>query len=229
MNQQVTKAIVLKRINYGEADRIITVLTLDCGKLRLMVKAARRVNSKLAGGIEFFSVSNISFVRGRGEIGTLTSARLIDHFGEIAKDIERTMAGYQFIKQVDKLTEDESDDTWFNLLQQTMKILNNKTISLESIHIWFSLQLLRHSGNVPELDKDEFGKKLLPDVDYDFDYQKMTFRLSPKGSYSSDHIKFLRLTLVSVSPRALQDSESNDKIISDSLVLLSTMIKLHLS
>ena len=113
MNQLVTTGIVLHRTNYGEADRIITILTPDMGKLHLIARGVRKVNAKLAGGIELFSVSSVTFIRGKGELGTMVSARLEEHFGEIAKDIDRTMLGYELIKKLDKITEDEADESWF--------------------------------------------------------------------------------------------------------------------
>lgn len=65
MNQIVTKGIVLSRTEFGEADRIITVLTTDHGKIRLIAKGVRRIKSKSAGGIELFSVSDITYIPGR--------------------------------------------------------------------------------------------------------------------------------------------------------------------
>ncbi|MEJ0073760.1 MAG: DNA repair protein RecO [Candidatus Saccharibacteria bacterium] len=90
--QQVTTGIVLTRVDYGEADRIITLITPDQGKLRLMAKGVRRIKSKLAGGIELFSVSNITFIRGRGDIGTLVSSRVLTHYGRIVSDLDRNHA-----------------------------------------------------------------------------------------------------------------------------------------
>src|SRR2546430_6710542 len=99
MKQLVTPAIILARIDYGEADRIITMLTPGHGKLRLLAKGVRRVRSKLAGGIELFSVSTITFIQGRSELGTLVSTRLQQYYSHIVQDLDRTMAGYELIKQ----------------------------------------------------------------------------------------------------------------------------------
>jgi DNA repair protein RecO (recombination protein O) len=49
MNQQRTTAIVLTRVDYGEADRIVTVLTPDAGKLSLIAKGCAK-GKKQAGG-----------------------------------------------------------------------------------------------------------------------------------------------------------------------------------
>src|SRR4051812_28556736 len=106
MRQILTRGIVLSRTDYGEADRIVSVLTPDQGKLRLMAKGVRKVKSKLAGGIELFSVSELSFIPGKNDIGTLVSARLTQHFANIVKDINRTMFGYELLKRLNRATED---------------------------------------------------------------------------------------------------------------------------
>src|SRR5215467_6436426 len=102
MNQLNTSSIILARTDFGEADRILTLLTPDYGKLRLMAKGVRRVKSKLAGGIELFSVSDISLMRGRGDIGTLVSSRLVVHYRHIVEDIDRTMLGYELTRQLNR-------------------------------------------------------------------------------------------------------------------------------
>src|SRR5580765_2280386 len=102
MNQVATQGIILTRTDYAEADRIITFLTPDHGKLKAIAKGVRKAGAKLAGAVELFGISDISFVIGRGEISTLTSARLIRNYGNIVKDINRTTAAYEFLKIINK-------------------------------------------------------------------------------------------------------------------------------
>ena len=139
MNQIVSVGIILARTNFGEADRIITILTPDHGKVRLMAKGVRRIKSKLAGGVELFSISDITFITGRGEIGTLISSRLKTHFNEIAKDIDRTMYGYEMLKVINKVTEDMAGEEYFNLLSVALEALNQSSLSLESLSLWFKI------------------------------------------------------------------------------------------
>ena len=94
MKQIVTRGIILSRTDFGEADRILTILTHEQGKIRGIAKGVRKVKSKLAGGIELFSISQISFIQGKSDIYTLTSTRLEKHFGNIVHDIDRTMYAY---------------------------------------------------------------------------------------------------------------------------------------
>src|SRR5256885_8858328 len=102
-----TQAIILNRTDYGEADRIISFLTPDHGKLKAIAKGVRKSKSKLAGGIELFSVSEVSFIIGRSEINTIISTRLVKHYGNIVKDLDRTGAAYEFIKSLNKATEEQ--------------------------------------------------------------------------------------------------------------------------
>ncbi|NBW29251.1 DNA repair protein RecO [bacterium] len=89
MNKVISESIVLSRINYGDNDRIVTVITRDQGKIRLIAKGSRKLKSKLAAGIELFSVSEISFIKGKGDIDTLVSSRGIEYFINIQKDLDK--------------------------------------------------------------------------------------------------------------------------------------------
>ena len=139
-NQIITQGIILSRTDYGEADRILTLLTPDHGKLHLLAKGVRKVKSKLAGGIELFSISHITYIRGRGEMGTLISTRLIHHYDKIVKDITRVQLGYELIKQLNKATEDEPEPEYFELMQQAFEALDDTTTGTELIQVWFSAQ-----------------------------------------------------------------------------------------
>ena len=103
MRAIVTTAIVLYRTDFKEADRIVTMLTRGQGKIRVIAKGVRRPLSKLAGGIELFSICQITFVAGRGEIKTLISSRIQKHYGNIVKDSQRTMLSHDFIKRINKI------------------------------------------------------------------------------------------------------------------------------
>ena len=223
MKQLVTTAIILSRTDYGEADRILTLLTPEYGKLRLLAKGVRRIKSKLAGGIELFSVSHITFVKGRGEMGTLISTRLEKHYASIAKDLQRTMTGYELIKQLHKHTEDHPESEYFTLLHQAFEALNDAQIPLPLIQFWFDVQILRLSGHSPNLQEDARGDRLVEGQCYQFDYSATGFIPSEEGVFSSNHIKFLRLTLAGNIPKALCQVQGCTSLIQDCLPLLRAL------
>jgi len=203
MKQLVTSAIVLSRTDYGEADRIVSVLTPDHGKLRLMAKGVRRVKSKLAGGIELFSVSTITFVRGRGEIGTLVSTRLSRNYGNIVKDLARTQVGYDCLKRLNKATEDAAEPAYFALLEHIFDALNDYSVSTEIVQLWFAMQLLSLAGHEPNLHTDTAGNSLQLEQTYAFDTEHMAFVPHSAGHFSARHIKFLRLGFAGYTPKTL--------------------------
>jgi DNA repair protein RecO (recombination protein O) len=231
MKQLVTEAIILSRTDYGEADRILTLLTPDHGKLRLLAKGVRRVKSKLAGGIELFSVSTITFVKGRGEIGTLISTRLVKYYTHIVEDLDRTMLGYELIKQLNKITEDQPEPEYFTVLQEAFAALDDSLISLEIIRFWFATQLIRLGGHTPNLQTDLDGQKLQADQTYEFDYERMTFfKLGSRpGSITADHIKFLRLAFTGHSPKNLQSIRESDSLIKKCAPLVTNILQRYAS
>lgn len=223
MNQIVTSAIILSRTDYGEADRILTLLTPDHGKLRLLAKGVRRVKSKLAGGIELFSVSTITFVRGRGDIGTLVSTRLNKHYGHIVQDLDRTMLGYELLKELNKVTEDEPEEEYFKLLEQAFEALDAPHIPLEVIRFWFTVQLLKLDGQTPNLQTDTSGQKLRADQTYHFSFDSMSFSPADDGRYTADHIKLLRLAFASSNPKVLGQIKGSEPLVA-ALVKLATTV-----
>jgi DNA repair protein RecO (recombination protein O) len=206
-----TNGIVLSRVDYGEADRIITFLTDDAGKVTLMAKGVRRAKSKLAGAVELFSVSELVYVQGRGTMGTLISARLTRHYGRIVQDVNRTMLGYELIKLLQKSTEDAAETTYYTLLEHTLAALDVPDVPLTLIRAWFSAQLLRLAGHTPNLTTSVEGEKLLPDERYEFDFEAVAFRNGEEGGFGANEIKFLRLLFAETTPKMLISVEQADR------------------
>lgn len=223
-NQITTRSIVLSRTNFAEADRIISVITPDLGKVRLMARGVRKVKSKLAGGIELFSVSQISFIIGKGEIRTLTSSRLEKHFESIVKDVNRTMFGYEILKLIDRNTEDEAGEEYFELLKTSLAALNDEAIEMGIIKLWLYLRLLNLGGQSPNLKTNSEGKPLEESEKYNFDLENMVFIQADRGRYNSKHIKLLRLSM-GASPKQISQIKEAEKSLTDNLQLVTTMLK----
>ncbi|MEO7364287.1 MAG: DNA repair protein RecO [Candidatus Saccharimonadales bacterium] len=228
MKQLVARAIVLSRIDYGEADRIITLLTPDAGKLRLMARGVRRPKSKLAGGIELFSVSDITYIMGKGDLGTLISARLDRHYRHIVRDITRVQLGYELIKQLHKITEDNPEEDYFDLLQQSFAGLDSD-LDTDIIRLWFLAQLLRLSGSSPNLATDNQGRTLEVGVLYSFDFDSMAFDTHPSAQLSSAHIKVMRLLFNVTELASLRQVQGISLLLPDVSPLLHTMRQNYLN
>ncbi|HEX6416529.1 MAG TPA: DNA repair protein RecO [Candidatus Saccharimonadales bacterium] len=192
-----TRAIVLRRTNYGEADRILQLLTPE-GKRSVMAKGVRREKSKLAGGIELFAVSDIVINEGKGDLGILTSARLVQFYRHILEDYDTMQFGYEAVKQVAKASEMVDEPEWYDVLSEVLMALDALGISRQLIQTWFYLRYSQLLGYELSLVHDINGEKLSPDKKYTYDVGEKGLRESANGELGADHIKFLRL--VSAKP-----------------------------
>lgn len=193
MKRLTTKGIILRRIEYGEADRIITLLTNDFGKIRVMAKGVRKQKSKMAGGIELFSVSEIHFIKGKGDIDTLVSTRLMRHYGEIVRDLELTEAAYHFIKVIDLSVEDRVGSEYFPLLDESLAALNDISIPQLVTELSFMMRMLQMLGHVPQFGTDAAGNKLANAEQFEFDFESVAFVPKSDGPFSKNHIKMLKV------------------------------------
>lgn len=188
-----TKAIVIRRTNYGEADRIVQLLTPEYGKISVMARGVRREKSKLAGGIELFARCDVTVMSGKSELYTLTGTRLEVFYSKIISDYDRLQFGYEAIKQISKAADMLDEPAFFALLDQAFQWLNDETILLGITKAWFWLQLAILLGNGLNLSTDSNGMKLVEDAQYQYDETQAVFIYQENGRFTSEHIKLLRL------------------------------------
>lgn len=192
MRTHRTQAIVLRRTNYGEADRILQLLTPE-GRRSVMARGVRREKSKLAGGIELFAVSDVVIGEGKGELGVLTSAKLIQFYRHILEDYDRLQFGYRAVKLVAKSSDAVDEPEWFDLLSEVLAALDVITIPQELIETWFLLRYSALLGRELNLELDIDGAPLTKETNYRYDSGESGLRPLKSGEITSDHIKLLRL------------------------------------
>lgn len=185
-----TQGYVLKRTNYGEADRILNIIT-PFGKIVAIAKGVRKSKSKIAGGIEMFTLVDFNIHKGRSEFGIVTSAKLIKYYGEILKDYQRMELAGLILKKISQAAESSDSVEYFYITDQGLKGLNEGW-NLNLIEAWFWLHLTQAMGEDVNLHRDINGKKLVVDQRYDFDSNMMAFCENEYGEYGADEIKMLR-------------------------------------
>lgn len=189
-----------------------------------MAKGVRKLKSKLAGGVELFSVSSLTYIPGRGDIGTLVSSRLENHFGTIVRDLERTTFAYEALKLLNKVTEDEAEEGYFDILASTLEALDQATLGLVMVRLWLYSQIVQLSGHAPNLTTDKQGKDLSTEAAYDFSLDEMAFDVHPHGVFTAKHIKLLRLALVAKTPVQLAQVQGTSGIAEPLVELARTMV-----
>lgn len=228
MKQITTRAIVLSRVTYGEADRIITIITPKHGKIGLVAKGVRKVKSKLAGGIELFAINEMTYIASKSGLSRLVSTRLQTEHHEILQNIDRTMYGYEVLKIVNTLTEDSVDETYFHFLATALAALADRQLPLILVKLWFDATLLRLSGMTPNLTTATIGEKLQADVRYSFVLEAMGFEPASEGNYTAETIKWLRLVFVTNTPKQLLRVVGHGDLAEQTAPLLLAMRHEHL-
>lgn len=188
-----TQAFVLRRTNYGETDRILNLLTPE-GKIAVLAKGVRREKSKLAGGIELFSLSDVTIHSGKSELGILTSARTVRHYGAVATDLARLTLASEVLKQINRATEQVYSPEYFEILKQVLAALD-EGYDLELVETWFWLNFARVRGEELNLYYDASGARLQAETTYVWDSTENALRAEPRGNVGAEHIKLMRLIL----------------------------------
>lgn len=192
MNSLRTRAIVLRRTNYGEADRVLQLLTPQ-GKRSVMARGVRREKSRLAGGIELFAICDVVIGEGRGELGILTSARLVQFYRHIMEDYDRMQFAYAVIKLITKASEMVDEPEWYDVMAEILMALDAPSVSIELTQTWFYLHYAALLGHELNLYHDAEGKKLEVETSYRYDETEQGFVEVSSGDIGSEHIKLLRL------------------------------------
>lgn len=103
------EGIILKRRNLGEADRILTVLTSQKGKISVLAKGVRRITSKKSGNVELLNRVILYLHQGRNFL-ILTEASSLDTCQRLKEDLTLSAYAFHIIELVDKLTAENQEN-----------------------------------------------------------------------------------------------------------------------
>lgn len=193
MKNEKLKAIVLRRTNYQEADRILDLVT-PLGKRSVIARGVRKEKSRLAGSVELLCESEIVLTKSnKSSLAILTSARLIRFYGNILKSYDRMTFAYDTLKNIGKAVNQIEEPEWYDLLSQVLSGLDDLKIDLRLIRVWFLLQYHKLLGNELNMLYDVDGKKLEKNKKYTYDYLERGLKEDIGGKINGDVIKFLRV------------------------------------
>lgn len=119
-----SEGVVLKRTNFGEADKIVTVYSKHYGKITLLAKGIRRLTSRKRGNLEIFNKVSFFASRGKG-MDIVTEVETLESFSFWRKDLHKVAVAYQLCEMVDKLTaEGVEQEEVYALLSDYLNNLN---------------------------------------------------------------------------------------------------------
>lgn len=145
-----TEAVVLSRLEFGEADRILTVYTPQFGKIRLIAKGVRRPTSKLGSHLEYFTRSKLMVAKGR-ELDVVTGAETIEAFLPLRSNLEALGHASHLAELLNRLTEDRQENVRaYDLLIRSLSLLA-EGVDPFAVTRHYEMTLLALMGYRPEL------------------------------------------------------------------------------
>lgn len=154
MSSLSTPAIVLRRIEYGDFDLVLSFLTLEKGKLSAIAKSARRSIKRFGGILELFALLDILCSSGqRSGLPVLREAALKQPFADIRASIIRTAYASYWAELIDGWSEEgQRQPDLYQLLLYVLTELDRGHRSADVLSILFQVRFLVLSGHGPILE-----------------------------------------------------------------------------
>jgi DNA repair protein RecO (recombination protein O) len=148
----VDEGIVLRRVDYGEADRVLTVLTRHHGKVGVLARGVRKAGSRLAANTDLFTRSTLQLARGRGELEVLTEARRLGPATPLG-DARRSACASLCAELADHALEPGHplDEGLYDLVADALAGCADPSREPRSTVVWFVQRIMDRLGYAPEL------------------------------------------------------------------------------
>lgn len=126
--------VILKRRNFSEADRIITIFTKYHGKIYAIAKGVRKITSRKAPSLEPFTLCKLFIVSGKN-LDIITETELISSFPSLRKNLKSVTLAYEICEMIDRLLpEKQINRSLFELIINSFNALNDPQQKMETIN-----------------------------------------------------------------------------------------------
>lgn len=147
-------AVVLRHQPVGEADRVLTLFTLEYGKLRVSARGVRKTTSRLAGRVQPYTEGRFLLARGR-TLDVVAQAEVVRSFAGLQQDLLRSAYAAYVAELVDRfLPERDRHPEIFEALVDAFGVIESASEDEAEVYaLWFSLHLADSLGYRPELER----------------------------------------------------------------------------
>lgn len=167
MGSYKTEGIILKRTNFEESDRILTIYTKHFGKISVLAKGIRKPTSKKSPSLELFNWVKILVNRGRN-LDLVSESETVRAFRFLKKDLKKVGLAFHFCELVERLTaENVKNRQIFNLLAGSLMGLEKADSDrLNQATRNFEQKILEESGfwprgKKPEINLEDYIEKII--------------------------------------------------------------------
>jgi DNA repair protein RecO (recombination protein O) len=146
------RGMVLRTIRLGEADRIVTLMTEQHGKVRAVAKGVRRTTSKFGSRLEPLSHVALLGWQGRGDLDIINQAEVLDTNRVVREDLDRMTAAMAMLEVVDQVAQERHGNApLYEMLVGAIAALSERNSPM--VTPAFFLKVLALEGSAPVLDE----------------------------------------------------------------------------
>ena len=143
---------MIRHREFGEADRILSLYTLEKGKVQAIAKGVRKIKSRKAGHLEPFTQVILQLAKGRN-LDVITQVDTIRNFENIKKNLILTAQASYVLEILDRFTYEEGENRpLYNLLIETLVRLDNGISPAIAVH-YYEVHLMDILGFRPQLQE----------------------------------------------------------------------------
>lgn len=164
MTALVSPAILLRRLDHGDFDLILTLFTRQYGKISAIAKSAKKSVKRFSGALELFSELEVVCKSGKG-LPILQEATLLQPFSGIRVNIRKAAYASYWAELIKEWMEEQvSNPAIYSLFRQSLEELHRGEQIDESLSILFQIRFLQLAGFLPDLNRCGRCGVLLDDV-----------------------------------------------------------------
>lgn len=146
-----TDGLIIRDLNVGEDDRIVTILTRSRGVIRASARGARRVKSRLSTATRLFCYSDFTMFKGRDNY-IIDDAQPLEFFLGVDKNLEG-LALAQYFAQVSAALAPQEEDAqpFLRLMLNSLNFIKIGKRELKQVKAVFELRILTMAGYMPDI------------------------------------------------------------------------------
>jgi DNA repair protein RecO (recombination protein O) len=147
-----SEGIVIRTVDYGESNKVLTIYTKEFGKMGVMARGAKKTKSRLSSVAQLFTCAYFLIQKGSG-LGSLNQAEIIKSYRSVKQDIFKTAYAAYVVELLDKSTDEgKPSPALYEFLNLTLTYLD-EGIDPDVLRAIFEMKMLRLQGVGPTVDR----------------------------------------------------------------------------
>ncbi|MDQ1912942.1 DNA repair protein RecO [Paenibacillus sp. GD4] len=150
--QYRVQGIVIRSMDYGEGNKILTLFTREIGKVSVVARGAKKVKSRFGSAAQLFTYGDYLFFKS-GQLGTLNHAEIIEGFHPLREDLDQAAHASYLAELTDRMLGDQEGQPFlFEQLRASYAGMQEKK-DMQIITHLYEMKILMFAGYTPELEQ----------------------------------------------------------------------------